>query len=165
MSFDNRMRRDPDVRALELFNNAYYGGLFRRMLARLLGRSRRLKVLNEVVAGRTIVSRKQLGLRTVRLSDVQGTVMRPDQFDMEFYPTTRTTRDRWLSVASGMIADYSSLPAPEFILFEDIYFVEDGHHRVSVARRLGYLFLDAKVTEWIAAQNASDQASANDEMN
>lgn len=165
MSFDNRMRRDPDVRALELYNNAYYGGLFRRIVARVLGRSRRLQVLSEVINGRPITTRKQLGLRTVRLSDVQGTVMRPDQFDIEFYPTTRTTRDRWLSVASGMIADYSALPAPEFVLFEDTFFVEDGHHRVSVARRLGYLFLDANVTEWIAAQNASDQASANDEMN
>ncbi|MCA9894160.1 MAG: hypothetical protein KC615_14320 [Anaerolineae bacterium] len=151
MSFDNRMRNDPDVRALELFNNAYYTGIFRRFVGRVLGKPRQLKVLSESVSGRVISERKQLGVRTVRLSDVLGTVTRPDQFDIEFYPTSRTTRDRWLSVAAGMIRDFSALPTPEFILFEDIYYVEDGHHRVSVARRLGYLFLDANVTEWLTA--------------
>jgi hypothetical protein len=30
----------------------------------------------------------------------------------------------------------------------DVYFVQDGHHRISVARALGQQHIEAKVTAW-----------------
>jgi hypothetical protein len=50
-------------------------------------------------------------------------------------------------VAAGMLANRSDVPRPDLMLVEDTYFVDDGHHRVSVALRLDYLFLDAKVAQ------------------
>ena len=45
----------------------------------------------------------------------------------------------------------------------DVYFVCDGHHRISVARALGQLAIEAEVTVWQVAgpspSNAAEQPS------
>jgi hypothetical protein len=41
-----------------------------------------------------------------------------------------------------------SLPPVELVQVGDIYFVRDGHHRISVLRALKQDFLEAKVTTW-----------------
>ena len=40
------------------------------------------------------------------------------------------------------------LPPVELIQIGDIYFVRDGHHRVSVARAMGQEHIEAEVTLW-----------------
>jgi hypothetical protein len=40
------------------------------------------------------------------------------------------------------------MPPVELIQVRDVYFVQDGHHRISVARALGELDIEAKVTIW-----------------
>jgi hypothetical protein len=40
------------------------------------------------------------------------------------------------------------LPPVVLVQVGDIYFVRDGHHRISVARALGQLNIDARVTVW-----------------
>jgi hypothetical protein len=40
------------------------------------------------------------------------------------------------------------MPPVELIRVGDVYFVRDGHHRVSVARALGQAYIDAEVTVW-----------------
>jgi hypothetical protein len=41
-----------------------------------------------------------------------------------------------------------ALPPVELIQVGDIYFVRDGHHRISVARAFGQEQVDAEVTVW-----------------
>ncbi len=41
-----------------------------------------------------------------------------------------------------------ALPPVDLIQLGDTYFVRDGHHRISVARALGYAYIDANVTVW-----------------
>ena len=47
------------------------------------------------------------------------------------------------------------LPPVELIQVGDDYYVQDGHHRVSAARALGYGYVDAIVVVWeIEAEEA-----------
>jgi hypothetical protein len=40
------------------------------------------------------------------------------------------------------------LPPVELIQVGDVFFVRDGHHRVSVARAMGQEYAEAEVTIW-----------------
>jgi len=44
-----------------------------------------------------------------------------------------------------------ALPPVELIQVGEVYFVVDGHHRISAARALKYTHVDAVVTEWTVA--------------
>jgi hypothetical protein len=43
------------------------------------------------------------------------------------------------------------LPPVRLIQVGDVYFVRDGHHRISVAKALGQTEIDAVVSVWHAA--------------
>ncbi|HEY3310826.1 MAG TPA: hypothetical protein VGK00_04225 [Anaerolineales bacterium] len=45
------------------------------------------------------------------------------------------------------------LPPVELIQVENIYYVRDGHHRISVSRSLGQDFIDAEVTIMLLSQS------------
>lgn len=80
----------------------------------------------------------------VPLTDVVGTLNRADDFDAEFRLVNQALCDRWDGVGASMRS--GSDPAPvELIQLGDLYFVVDGHHRVSVARALGRDTIMARV--------------------
>jgi hypothetical protein len=54
---------------------------------------------------------------------------------------------RWLSVAAARDQD-EVLPPVVLVRVGDVYFVRDGHHRISVALALGQLDIEAEVTIW-----------------
>lgn len=54
--------------------------------------------------------------------------------------------ERWMRVKAGMLA-MQGLPPIEVYQVGEAYFVRDGHHRVSVARQLGFDRIEAYVTE------------------
>ena len=55
--------------------------------------------------------------------------------------------ERWLSVYSAIYQDIG-LPPVSLIEIRGAYFVRDGHHRISVARTLGNVNVDAELTAW-----------------
>jgi hypothetical protein len=83
---------------------------------------------------------------TVPLDRIVGSVGRYNEFDRAFMPKLDSTAPRWRSVA-GAYLNGVSLPPVTLYRVGDIYFVVDGHHRVSVARELGRAAVDAKVIE------------------
>ena len=46
------------------------------------------------------------------------------------------------------MGDGDIAPPVELIQVGDLYFVRDGHHRISVARAMGQEAIEAKVTAW-----------------
>ena len=82
------------------------------------------------------------------LDAIVGTVDRERDFDRRFRPTSARVRGRWEQIAAAMRRG-ESLPPVDLIKIGEIYFVRDGHHRVSVARALGRADIDAYVTEVI----------------
>jgi hypothetical protein len=86
------------------------------------------------------------GLQVVQLDDIVGTVDRAADFDRGFRPTTVRLRSRWERIAAAQRRGEAMPPVSLFQIGE-LYFVRDGHHRVSVAKSQGRKDIDAYVTE------------------
>jgi hypothetical protein len=72
---------------------------------------------------------------------------RSNDFDRDFHPLQDHCKDRWLRVARARDED-KVLPPVVLVQVGDVYFVRDGHHRISVARARGQLDIEAEVTVW-----------------
>jgi len=86
------------------------------------------------------------GLKVVPLDAIVGTVDRAADFDRGFRPTTTRLRSRWERIAAAQRRG-EALPPISLFQVGELYFVRDGHHRVSVAKSLGRADIDAYVIE------------------
>jgi hypothetical protein len=84
---------------------------------------------------------------TVPIAQIGGSEGRAGDFDRDFNPLQDYTRERWLGIAAARERG-KALPLVSLAQVGDIYFVKDGHHRISVARALGQKAIEAKVVEW-----------------
>jgi hypothetical protein len=100
----------------------------------------------EVVEALARVGETDLGLQTIGLDTIVGTVGRTREFDRSFRPTSNRTRPRWERIANAQRRG-QDMPAISVYRIGDLHFVRDGHHRVSVARAQGLDVIDAHVTE------------------
>jgi hypothetical protein len=139
----------PDSDAKDDFSRARR----QRALATLAARLRRepgdvdlVLPFEEVVEALGRVSERSLGLQTIPLDSIAGTVGRTREFDRSFRPTSNRTRQRWERIA-GAQRRGESMPPISAYRIGDVHFVRDGHHRVSVARAQGRRDIDAYVTE------------------
>ena len=116
----------------------------RRVLSRLASRMRfepddvsHMLPFEEVVAalGATQPS-VDLGVQVIPLDSIVGTVdRRRGEFDRDFRPSPNT-RGRWERIAEARKRG-EAMPPIDVFRIGDLHFVQDGHHRVSVARALG----------------------------
>jgi hypothetical protein len=125
----------------------------RQVLARLARRLRRgpddvnlILPFDEVVAALGMRGERQLGLQTIQLDTIVGTVDSTRDFDRRFRPTSGRVRERWERLA---LAQRRGEPIPPIDVYRigDMHFVQDGHHRVSIAMATGAKTIDAYVTE------------------
>jgi hypothetical protein len=102
---------------------------------------------DEVVAALGRRSQRDAGLKWIPLDSIVGTVdRRLGQFDRAFRPGSADSRGRWERVAAARRRG-DDLPPIRVYRIGELHFVEDGHHRVSVARSLGDTKIQAHVTE------------------
>ncbi len=120
-----------------------------RLIARLRGEPDDVGLIlpyEEVIAALGFVSERYLGQEVVALDTIVGTVDRGRDFDRRFRPTSGRARGRWEHIAAAMRRG-EPMPPVDLVRVGEIHFVQDGHHRVSVARALGWADIDASVTE------------------
>jgi len=88
-----------------------------------------------------------LGTQSVPLDQIVGSTGRSNDFDLAFYPRLNASWDRWVNVAK---TQYQSRRTSPVLLYKvgEAYFVEDGNHRVSVARANGKTTIQANVFEF-----------------
>lgn len=92
---------------------------------------------------------RYLGLQEVEVDKIVGSVDRYDEFTRAFLPLQRyDLRQRRIDEA---LARGEVLPPVKLYKFGGVYFVVDGHHRVSAAKRAGAKFIDAEVEEFLTA--------------
>jgi hypothetical protein len=103
---------------------------------------------DEVVAALGRRGERRLGLQTIDLDSVVGTVDRTREFDRSFRPTSRAGKQRWERVAKAMRRG-EAMPPIDVYRIGPLHFVRDGHHRVSVAKAMGLEVIEADVTEII----------------
>jgi hypothetical protein len=125
----------------------------RQVLARLAHKLRRepddvnlVLPFDEVVAALGHRGEQRLGLQTIKLDSIVGSVDSTRDFDRQFRPTTGRVRERWERLA---LAQRRGEPMPPIDVYRvgDLHFVKDGHHRVSIAMASGLKEIDAHVTE------------------
>lgn len=133
---------DPSI---EMFNRALAAGRNHKFFNMLTRRPSHLKDLASYQS--PMKSGHYVGQQEVALDDIRGTEGRQNDFDDCFHPLTDRTRLRWESIAKAYDAGVS-LPPIELIQVGKVYFVRDGHHRISVARALGQTTITANVTVW-----------------
>ena len=131
--------------AVALFKKTRRQSWLTRLLAWITGRPYTLLSVDRVLEGRVGNHQIYAGQRSVPLARIVGSENRCHDFDRSFRPLQDHTRERWIGIAAAMLRA-QPMPAVELIQVGDNYFVRDGHHRISVARALGYHFIDAQVT-------------------
>ncbi|MFB3817354.1 MAG: hypothetical protein ACE147_06805 [Candidatus Methylomirabilales bacterium] len=130
------------------FARARTKAFLRDMLALLSGRGRRNGLLpyDRVKEKLRIGGPIYRGIRTVRLDQIVGSVNRYHDFDETFLPAHDRIASRWQRVDRAF---YEDIGLPPVVLYQvgQVYFVVDGHHRVSVAKEQGQEFIEAEVRE------------------
>ena len=118
----------------------------RSVWANLAGKDNTLIPFGDLRRALGIRSQHYRGLHPVPVDRIVGSLDRASDFDRVFLPTQRHSRPKWLSVDSAYLEGVV-LPAVSLYKVGDAYFVVDGHHRLSVARQRGQVFIDAEVIE------------------
>ena len=87
------------------------------------------------------------GRRTVEASRIVGSVGKHEQFDQNFMPLSKASVEKWKRIDRAFRLG-QELPAVSLLELGGEYFVNDGHHRVSVARFHRVEWIEAEVTEY-----------------
>jgi hypothetical protein len=128
------------------FVRARHRALAGRVVALLRGEGEGLLSFDEVRRASRASGGLRRGRREVEVRRIVGSVGRHRQFDRNFMPRKASLRDKWERVDRAFVRG-EELPPVSLYKIGDRYFVEDGNHRVSVARYQGVEMIDAEVTE------------------
>jgi hypothetical protein len=156
------MARDtglPSADAQFDFGRARRRRMLSRLATRLRGEPGDVNVIlpfEEVVAALGRRGERRLGLETIDLDSIVGTVDRAREFDRSFRPTSGRVRPRWERINVAQRRG-DAMPPIDVYRIGDLHFVKDGHHRVSVARALGHKDINAYVTE-VLTEVGADRA-------
>ena len=139
---------DPHEQSERDFSRARRRAFLRRIGAYLRRDpgSNQLLSFEEVKDALGAVSQVYLGLREVPVSKIVGSVGRHRDFDRAFLPSKPDLGTRWRRIDEIMHST-EELPPVSLYKIGDAYFVQDGNHRVSVARQQGVEIIDAEVIE------------------
>ena len=147
------MMRDtgsPTAGRRERLPRAYAGTRrCRKLAARMRGdpkSSTETLSFNDVVDALGRRGEHDRGLQLIPLDQIVGSVDKVRDFDRRFRPTSDRSRQRWERLAEkSRMGEY--LPPIDVYQLGNLYFVRDGHHRVSVARAQGATEIDAHVVQ------------------
>ena len=130
------------------FQSAHLRSTIEEVLARIRGKSNRLLSFEEVAKKLKLQVRSEGGIRTIPVHAIVGSVGRYEDFTRTFLPRNLGDEERWAHVKSAMLEPMSiGLPPIEVYKVSNVYFVLDGNHRVSIARREGWKLIEAHVIE------------------
>ncbi len=155
MSMDFAHRAESD------FTRARFKSFLNRVRSVISGRPTQLLSYDEVKASLRLAGPVYRGIQTVRISQIVGSLNRYQQFDRAFLPTENHIAPRWESID---LAFYKDVGLPPVLLYKvgQVYFVVDGHHRVSVAREQGQEFIEAEVRECATKVNITPDLKPED---
>jgi hypothetical protein len=124
---------------------------------RLYGRPASYDVLlpfDEVVAALGWRGSRDLGEQAIDVGSIVGSVDRTSGFDRLFRPTSDDVEPRFKRVDAAVRAG-ENVPPIDVFRVGDVHFVQDGHHRVAVARALDWTTIEAHVTEVLTVVGAN----------
>jgi uncharacterized ParB-like nuclease family protein len=130
----------------DAFNAARRRALVQDVLAELSGRPDDLLSFGDV---REQLHLSELGdevhLEEIPLEKIVGSVGRYRDFNRAFLPRDQIDAQRWTRI--DRLHGHAQLPPIDVFRVDDVYFVRDGNHRVSVARARGQRTIRARVVD------------------
>ncbi len=132
--------------AVEDFRHLRRQAIVQQLLARLKGREIDLLAYYEVADRLHPLATIERGLQEIRLDAIVGSVGRYRDFTRTFLPRHDGEMARWVGLKTA-VAHLQALPPIDVYQMGSVYFVKDGHHRVSIMRYLGAETIAAHVTE------------------
>ena len=108
-----------------------------------------LLLFDEVINGLPTVPAIQVGLKDIPLKNIVGSAGRAQDFTRYFMPrvSDEEGKERWRAIYTLAVSG-AGFPPVEVFQLGPVYFVQNGHHRVSVASYLGWPTIQAYVTVW-----------------
>ncbi|MCB0103882.1 MAG: hypothetical protein H6635_14555 [Anaerolineales bacterium] len=140
------MPNELDQQTRADFNRARFKSFINQVVSILSGKRNNLLSYDDVKEKLRIGGPIYRGMQTVLVEQIAGSLNRYHEFDDVFLPKEDQLASRWTKVDRAF---YEDIHLPPVVLYKvgDVYFVVDGHHRVSVAREKGQTYIDAEVRE------------------
>jgi hypothetical protein len=143
------------------FSRARFKAFMNRIRSIVSGQPTTLLSYDEVKAKLHIGGPIYRGVKTVRVDQIIGSLNRYHEFDRAFLPAEDQIASRWQNIDRAF---YKDISLPPVLLYKvgEVYFVVDGHHRVSVAREKGQEFIEAEVRECATKVNITPDIKPED---
>ncbi len=132
--------------ALNDFRRARRRAVVHDLLARVTGHSDDLIDYENLDASLMPTENHERHQEEIPLDAIVGSVGRYSDFTRDFLPRKESDEDRWAQVKVAML-ELGGVPPIDLYRVGKVYFVLDGNHRVSVARKIGWKTIAAYVTE------------------
>lgn len=143
------------------FQRARFKAFMNRVWDALSGQRSTLLSYDEIKGKLRVGGPVYRGMQTVRVDQIAGSLNRYHEFDRVFLPASDSLAERWQSVNRAF---YQEISLPPVVLYKvgQVYFVVDGHHRVSVAREKGQIYIEAEVRECYTRVNITPDIKPED---
>lgn len=129
---------------------------FKRALKRgkysFLRKKDNVKTFKELLKEENLSNKIFIGLKEVPLKNIKGSIEKFQDFDSDFNPKLDKAKTRWVSIYNE-ITSTGNIPPVTLYKVNNDYYVYDGNHRVSVAKYLNFLSIEAEVYELFSTKN------------
>ena len=155
------MSNELNSRVRADFSKARFKSFINQVVAVLSGQPTTLLSYDEIKENLHIGGPIYRGVKTIRVDQIAGSLNRYHEFDRAFLPKDDQLANRWQKVDRAF---YQEINLPPVVLYKvgDVYFVVDGHHRVSVAREQGQDFIEAEIRECATRVNITPNIKPED---
>ena len=136
------------IRSESEFNHARMKAFLETIMGAITGHNMHLLSFTEVRHKLRLKQSIYQGLKDIQLENIVGSTGRYEDFTRHFFPRNRDRRnkERWRNIYTLAVTG-KGFPPIDVYKVDQVYFVKDGNHRVSVARELGWKTIQAYVTE------------------
>lgn len=132
--------------AVRDFRRARQQAILENIVAHLTGKSADLLSYEDVYELVKEEKPVERGLQEIPLAAIVGSVGRYTDFSRSFLPRRKSDQQHWAEV-KAFVDSAGEIPPITVYKLDQVYFVLDGNHRVSIARQSGLTHIKAYVTE------------------
>ena len=132
------------VKAHQAFERARRRAKIQSIVAAITGRKNKLIPYDIVRRRVKAYNLCQQYVDEIPIDAIIGSVGRYNDFNEEFLPLSDNAENRWVRLK--MVQENEGLPPIDVYKLSDVYFVLDGHHRVSIAKEMGAETIEANVS-------------------
>lgn len=128
------------------FDKAFFQAFWEEVSEQLSKKPMGLLSFDEVKSRLHLSDQSYKGLMEIPLERIVGSVGRYKDFTRKFLPKNADMIERWSNVYA-QVNSLEGVPPIDVFEVDDVYFVRDGNHRVSIARQMGLKTIEAYVTK------------------